>query len=38
MNKFAYSAAIAALMNSATAIKQQASIEPDVYGPNGENY
>jgi len=38
MNKIAYSAAIAALMNSAAAIKQQASIEPDVYGPNGENY
>merc|ERR1712032_1477530 len=36
MNKLAYSAAIAALMNSAAAIKSK--VDPDVYGPNGENY
>ena len=38
MNKVAYTAAVAALMNSAAAIKQQSNIAPDVYGPNGENY
>lgn len=38
MTKLAYSAAIAALVSSASAIKQKSSIAPDVYGPNGENY
>ena len=38
MNKVAYTAAVAALMNSATAIKHKSMIAPDVYGPNGENY
>ena len=38
MNKFATSAAVAALINSAAAIQQKSVEAPDVYGPNGENY
>ena len=36
MNKIIYSAAVAALINSAAAIKSLDG--PDVYGPNGANY
>jgi len=40
MNKIAYSAVIAALINSAVAVQHQhrATEGPDVYGPNGDNY
>lgn len=38
MNKIIYSAAVAALINSASAITQKLRTDPDVYGPNGGNY
>jgi len=38
MNKVTSVAAVAALINSASAIKQKSQDGPDVYGPNGSGY